>query len=136
MTYDDNPSHCVLSDFKVQSCGYPQRRDKNSNNMPKIKKSGGRSQKLAIYHHGYSFSTRAAQVLNSGIREMGSRAGLVRLLTRPAPPQWKGTNRVSERIVGVIRAGTSTCPRRLTTRTSSPSPMPYRSAKCGCISTN
>ena len=38
---------------------------------------------------------RTAHTLNSGIRLVGSSAGLVSRLTEPAPPQWNGTNTVS-----------------------------------------
>src|SRR5690606_5787912 len=81
-------------------------------------------------------STRTAHVLNSGIRDTGSRAGLVRVLARPAPGQWNGMNTVSGRTAAVIRAGATTRPRRDTTASGSPSAEPSRSASRGCSSTN
>ena len=38
---------------------------------------------------------RTAHVLNSGIRDVGSSAGLVRRFGRPSPAQWNGMNTVS-----------------------------------------
>src|SRR5690606_3006481 len=80
-------------------------------------------------------STRTAHTLNSGIREVGSRAGLVSRLARASPVQWNGMNTVSERIAVLIRATPSAVPRRLVTRTRSPGAMPSRSARSGWIST-
>ncbi len=45
-------------------------------------------------------STRTAHTLNSGIRDVGSSAGLVSVLARPSPGQWKGMNTVSGRMPG------------------------------------
>ena len=49
---------------------------------------------------------RTAHTLNSGMRLVGSSAGLVSRLIEPAPPQWNGTNTVSSRMSRVTpRAG-------------------------------
>src|SRR4051794_36921703 len=80
-------------------------------------------------------STRTAQTLNSGIFEIGSSAGLVTRFALPWPPQWNGMNTVSERIVAVTRAAPRAVPRRLTTRTGSPPPIPSRWEPSGCSST-
>src|SRR5690606_11245450 len=79
-------------------------------------------------------SSRTAQTLNSGILDSGSSAGLVSWLAAFRPPQWYGTNTVSGRIVAVTRAGSSIEPRRLVTRTRSPSTTPRNSASRGCTS--
>src|SRR5438270_238462 len=71
-------------------------------------------------------SRRAAQTLNSGIRDVGSSAGLVRRLAQASSPQWNGTNRVSGRIVGVSAAFNVANPRRVVTRTRSPPAIPRR----------
>ena len=44
------------------------------------------------------------QALNSGIRDCGSRAGLVSRFASESPPQWKGAKTVSGRIASVSRA--------------------------------
>src|SRR5512135_246871 len=66
-------------------------------------------------------SRRAAHTLNSGMPEVGSSAGLVTVLARPLPGQWKGMNKVSGRIAVLTRAGAVAAPRRVTTRTGRPS---------------
>lgn len=84
---------------------------------------------------GYAGSTRTAQTLNSGIRETGSRAGLVRELARPSPGQWNGMNTVSARMVSVTRAGATARPRREVTASGVPSLTPRRAARRGWSST-
>src|ERR1019366_8503571 len=78
-------------------------------------------------------SSDAAQALNSGIPEEGSRASLV---SRLAPTQWNGRNTVSRRMWVEILAGATIWPRRVATRTRSPSTTPSTSATIGCSSTN
>ena len=80
------------------------------------------------------FSIRAAHTLNSGIRLVGSSAGLVRRLTACIPPQWKGAKTVSSRMLRVIFTVKSAAPRRVKTRTGSPSLRPCRRAVSGCNS--
>jgi hypothetical protein len=58
-----------------------------------------------------AFSTATGQVLNSGIRDVGSSASLVSALTQAAPPQWNGTNTVSRRLPGSSRASMTALPR-------------------------
>lgn len=70
------------------------------------------------------------------MRDVGSSAGFVSVLARPAPGQWNGMKRVSGRIVEVRRAGASTRPRRDVTATTSPCATPIRPASRGCSSTN
>src|SRR5690606_6293209 len=68
-----------------------------------------------------SGAIRTAHVLNSGMREWGSRAGLVRTFARPSPGQWNGMKTVSWRIAVVRRARATADPRALVTRTGAPS---------------
>ena len=82
-----------------------------------------------------AFSTATGQVLNSGIRDVGSSASLVSALTQAAPPQWNGTNTVSGRMPGSSRASSTALPRGVHSRTGSPSAMPCRRASSGCSST-
>lgn len=69
------------------------------------------------------------------MREVGSRAGLVRVLARPSPGQWNGMKTVSARMVSVMRAGATARPRREVTARGLPSTAPIRAASRGWSST-
>src|SRR5205814_6704489 len=58
---------------------------------------------------------RTAHTLNSGMRLVGSSAGIVRMLAARLPPQWNGANSVSGRISGDSSISKATLPRRLST---------------------
>src|SRR5215203_2553097 len=81
-------------------------------------------------------SMRTAHTLNSGMRLVGSSAGLVSRLIELGPPQWNGTKRVSSRMSRVSRARATAVPRRDTSVTSAPSTTPARFAAMGLISTS
>ena len=82
-----------------------------------------------------AFSSATGQVLNSGIRDVGSSASLTSAFTHAAPPQWNGTNTVSRRMPGSRRASSTALPRGVDSRTGSPSAIPCTRASSGCSST-
>src|SRR5262245_14651097 len=78
-------------------------------------------------------STATAQILNSGISLVGSRAAFVRRFAEPWPPQWNGTNTVSSRMDAVTFKRTDAEARRVVSTTASPSASRWRRAVAGCI---
>ncbi len=82
-----------------------------------------------------AFSTRTAHTLNSGILEVGSKAGLVNWLVGLSA-KWKVMKITPTGETSVNLALAFTAPRRETTRTISPSAMPRFAASTGFISTS
>ena len=67
---------------------------------------------------------------------VGSKREIVSWLPAIGGAQWYGTNTVSGRMVRTTRAASTVVPRRVVTRTASPSLMPSVAAVSGCTSTH